>query len=216
MTAPTAQPEDQMETVLGLNHNFFAGRLNEPLVHQAVAAFQSNAKPSLNAQKGRGEVKHSTRKIRAQKGSGLARVGMTSSPTRRGGGRAFPNLGRGERRAKVNKKMFRESLKSIIYELMRSGRLVVVEKWRLPSHRTKDLARAVNLTAESPPTLMIVEDAELNKKLYLASRNLKDFSVLAQSEVNPRILLLFDMVFVSAKALLSIRRTVCEASTDET
>lgn len=205
-----------MEAGLGSNLNFFAEEFNEPLVHQTVIAFQSNAKPICNAQKSRGDVNHSTRKIRAQKGSGMARVGMTSSPTRRGGGRAFPNLGHGGRGARVNKKMFRGSLKSIISELLRINKLIVMEKWQLPSYKTKDLVHAIGLTTESPSTLMIVEDTEMNRKLYLSSRNLENLSVLSHSEINPRTLLLFDKIFISAKALLKVRNLIYKNAPEET
>ena len=105
----------------------FARDYNEALVHQIVVAYQANARQGTRAQKDRDEVKHSTKKPWRQKGTGRARAGMTSSPLWRGGGRIFPNRPTRTSRQKVNKKMYRAGMASILSQLARDGRLAVVD-----------------------------------------------------------------------------------------
>jgi large subunit ribosomal protein L4 len=109
----------------------FGREYNESLVHQIVVAYQANARQGTRAQKDRGTVKHSTKKPFKQKGTGRARAGMTSSPIWRGGGRAFPNSPLENFTQKVNKKMYRAGMASIFSQLVRDGRLAVVESLTL-------------------------------------------------------------------------------------
>src|SRR5215207_5110035 len=111
---------DVPETVFGREYN-------EALIHQIVVAFQANARQGTRAQKDREQVKHSTKKPFRQKGTGRARAGMTSSPLWRGGGRAFPNRADENFSHKLNRKMFRAGLSSILSQLARDGRLAVVD-----------------------------------------------------------------------------------------
>src|SRR5574343_1449972 len=102
----------------------FGREYNEALVHQLVVAFQANARQGTRAQMTRAEVKHSTKKPYRQKGTGNARAGMTSSPIRRGGGRAFPNKPEENFTHKVNKKMYRAGMATILSQLVRDERLI--------------------------------------------------------------------------------------------
>src|SRR5436189_1921356 len=119
----------------------FARDFNEALVHQIVVAFQANARLGTRAQLDRGEVKHSTKKPWRQKGTGRARSGMTSSPLWRGGGRIFPNSPEENFSQKVNKKMYRAGMAAILSQLVREGRLSVVESLTVDSPKTKGLAQ---------------------------------------------------------------------------
>src|ERR687894_3063087 len=119
----------------------FARDFNEPLVHQLVVAYQANARIGSRAQKDRGEVKHSTKKPWRQKGTGRARAGMTSSPLWRGGGRTFPNRPDENFSHKVNRKMYRAGLSSILSQLAREERLAVVESFTVDAPKTKLLAQ---------------------------------------------------------------------------
>ncbi|NDG56154.1 MAG: 50S ribosomal protein L4, partial [Betaproteobacteria bacterium] len=103
----------------------FARDFNEPLIHQVVIAYQANARSANRAQKDRSEVRHSTKKPWRQKGTGRARAGMTSSPLWRGGGRIFPNSPEENYTQKVNKKMFRAGICSILSQLVREDRVAV-------------------------------------------------------------------------------------------
>src|SRR5436189_6426432 len=119
----------------------FARDFNEALVHQVVVAFQANARLGTRAQLDRAMVKHSTKKPWRQKGTGRARAGMTSSPLWRGGGRIFPNSPDENFTQKVNKKMYRAGMASILSQLVREGRLSVVESLSVDSPKTKALAQ---------------------------------------------------------------------------
>src|SRR5688500_5496611 len=105
----------------------FGREYNEALVHQVVTAYMANARQGTRAQKDRGAVRHSTKKPWRQKGTGRARAGMTSSPLWRGGGRIFPNMPDENFTHKVNRKMHRAGLASILSQLAREERLAVVE-----------------------------------------------------------------------------------------
>jgi len=119
----------------------FGRDYNEALVHQIVVAFQANARQGTRAQLDRAEVKHSTKKPWRQKGTGRARAGMTSSPLWRGGGRIFPNKPDENFTQKVNKKMYRAGMAAIFSQLVREGRLAVVESLTVDSPKTKELAQ---------------------------------------------------------------------------
>src|SRR6266478_4952385 len=146
----------------------FARDFNEALVHQIVVAFQANARLGTRAQKDRGAVNHSTKKPWRQKGTGRARAGMSSSPLWRGGGRIFPNSPDENFSHKVNKKMYRAGICSILSQLAREGRLSVVENFSVEAPKTKLLSQKLkDMGLES--VLVITDNLEEN--LLLASRN---------------------------------------------
>src|SRR5205814_7080612 len=122
----------------------FARDFNEALVHQIVVAFQANARLGTRAQKDRGAVNHSTKKPWRQKGTGRARAGMTSSPLWRGGGKIFPNSPDENFSHKVNRKMYRAGLASILSQLAREDRIRVVEQVSIDPPKTKLLGQKVN------------------------------------------------------------------------
>src|SRR5947208_9911355 len=118
----------------------FARDFNEALVHQIVVAFQANARLGTRAQKDRGAVNHSTKKAWRQKGTGRARAGMTSSPLWRGGGKIFPNSPDENFTHKVNRKMYRAGLWSVLSQLAGENRLHVVAEFVVEAPKTKLLA----------------------------------------------------------------------------
>ena len=115
----------------------FGRDYNEALIHQVVVAYQANARSGNRKQKDREEVSHTTKKPWRQKGTGRARAGMTSSPLWRGGGRIFPNSPEENFSQKVNKKMYRAGIRSILSQLAREDRIAVVESFDLESPKTK-------------------------------------------------------------------------------
>src|SRR5829696_6928512 len=119
----------------------FGRDFNEALVHQIVVAYQANARIGSRAQKDRGAVRHSTKKPWRQKGTGRARAGMTSSPLWRGGGKIFPNSPDENFTHKINRKMYRAGIASILSQLAREGRLAVVDSLTVDSPKTKGLAQ---------------------------------------------------------------------------
>ena len=176
----------------------FARDYNENLVHQIVVAYQANARQGTRAQKDRQQVKHSTRKPFKQKGTGNARAGMTSSPLWRGGGRIFPNSPEENFSQKINKKMYRAGMSVILSQLVRDGRLAVVDSMQVDSPKTKELAarfKAMNLQS-----VMVIAE-EVDDNLYLASRNLAHVLVVEPRYVDPLSLVHYRKVLVTNGAL---------------
>ena len=176
----------------------FGRDYNEALVHQIVVAYQANARQGTRAQKDRSQVRHSTKKPFKQKGTGNARAGMTSSPLWRGGGRIFPNSPDENFSHKVNKKMYRAGMSVILSQLVRDGRLSVVEAMKVDSPKTKWLAakfKAMNLDS-----VLVIAD-EVDENLYLASRNLHNVLVVEPRYVDPLSLVHYRKVLVTKDAL---------------
>src|SRR4051812_33418165 len=116
---------------------------NEALIHQVVNAFQANARQGTRAQKGRADINKSHKKPWKQKGTGRARAGQANSPLWRGGGRIFPSMPDENFSQKVNRKMYRIGIASILSQLAREGRVAVCESLALDSPKTKLLAQKV-------------------------------------------------------------------------
>src|SRR3954468_152683 len=148
----------------------FGREYNEALIHQVVVAYQANGRQGTRAQKGRAEVNKSHKKPWAQKGTGRARAGQANSPLWRGGGKIFPSSPDENFSHKVNRKMYRAGIASILSQLVREGRLSVVEQLALDSPKTKQFAQRIREFGV-PGTVLVVTD-KLDDNLYLSSRNL--------------------------------------------
>jgi large subunit ribosomal protein L4 len=181
----------------------FARDYNEALVHQIVVAFQANARLGTRAQLDRAMVKHSTKKPWRQKGTGRARAGMTSSPLWRGGGRIFPNSPDENFTQKVNKKMYRAGMASILSQLVREGRLSVVESLTVDSPKTKALAQKFKAMGCLDSVLVITH--ELADNLLLASRNLANVLVVEPRYADPLALVHYKKVLVTKGAMEQLK-----------
>jgi large subunit ribosomal protein L4 len=179
----------------------FGREFNEALVHQLVVAYQANARQGTRAQKDRGAVKHSTKKPWRQKGTGRARAGMTSSPIWRGGGRTFPNSPDENFTHKVNKKMYRAGLCSILSKLAADGRIVVIDGLSVDAPKTKLLAG--KLKAMGLDSALVITDA-MDENLLLASRNLKDVLVVEPRYADPLSLIHYRKVVVTKGAMAKL------------
>jgi large subunit ribosomal protein L4 len=193
--------QGQADGTTSAPETLFGREYNEALVHQIVVAFQANARQGTRAQKDRRTVKHSTRKPWRQKGTGRARAGMTSSPIWRGGGRAFPNSPDENFTHKVNKKMYRAGMTSILSQLARDGRIAVVESMAVDSPKTKPLAQ--RLKAMGMDSVLIITDA-IDEHLYLASRNLKNVMVIEPRYADPLALVHYKNVVVTKPAIAKL------------
>ena len=180
----------------------FARDYNEALVHQVVVAYQANARSGNRKQKDREEVKHSTKKPWRQKGTGRARSGMTSSPLWRGGGRIFPNSPEENFSHKVNKKMYRAGMCSILSQLAREDRIVVVDEFRLDSPKTKLFAQKIR--GMGFDSVLVITDS-IDENLYLASRNLVGAAVVEAKHADPVSLVHFDKVLMTKGAIETMR-----------
>ena len=179
----------------------FAREFNEALVHQIVVAYHANARSGTRAQKDRSAVRHSTRKPWRQKGTGRARAGMTSSPLWRGGGRIFPNSPDENFSQKVNRKMFRAGMASILSQLAREGRIRVIEDFKLEQPKTRLLAQKVK--AMGLEQMLLITD-EVDQNLALSSRNLPGVEILAARHANPVSLVRHPAVVVTRKAIATL------------
>ena len=176
----------------------FAREYNESLVHQVVTAYLANARMGTRKQLTRGEVNKSNKKPWKQKGTGRARAGRTSSPLWRGGGKIFPNLPEENFSHKVNRKMYRAGVCSILSQLAREERLAVVEKFTLDSPKTKLLA--AKLKGMGLDDVLIITDS-LDDNLRLSSRNLANVAIVTVSHADPLSLMRHAKVLVTKGAI---------------
>ncbi len=177
----------------------FGREFNEALVHQVVVAYMANARTATRAQKGRDTVAHTTHKPYAQKGTGNARSGMSSSPIWRGGGRAFPNSPNENFSHKVNRKAYRAGMQTILSELVRQERLNVVEEFVVTTPKTKALAEKIKGMGFDGAVLVLTDGFDEN--LYLSSRNLTNVMVVDAQYADPVSLVRFPNVVATAGAV---------------
>ncbi len=176
----------------------FGREYNEALIHQVVTAYMANARLATRAQKDRGTVKHSTKKPWRQKGTGRARAGMTSSPLWRGGGRTFPNSPDENYSHKLNRKMYRAGMLSILSQLAREERLVVVDTFTIDAPKTKMLAQ--KLQGMGMDNVLIITDS-LDENLRLSSRNLPNVMVVEVGHADPVSLIRHGKVLMTKAAV---------------
>lgn len=193
--------QGQQAATVPASDALFARDFNESLVHQLVVAYQANARSGNRKQKDREEVKHTTKKPWKQKGTGRARAGMSSSPLWRGGGRTFPNSPEENFSQKVNRKMYRAGIATILSQLAREDRLAVVENFTVDAPKTKLVAQKLKgLGLES---VLLITDS-LDDNLFLASRNLPNVLVLEAHQADPVSLVRFPKVLITKAAVAKI------------
>jgi len=185
---------------LSVSDTTFGAEYNEALVHQLVTAYMNGGRAGTKRQKSRAEVSGGGRKPHSQKGTGRARAGSIRSPIWVGGGRAFAARPRNYEQ-KVNRKMYRAGIRSMLAQLARTDRLVVTESLAVAEPRTKLLtAELKKLSLDS--TLIVIEAHD--DKLLLAARNLPHVDVITVSEINPVSLAAFDKVLMTVGAVKMI------------
>ncbi|MBP6070511.1 MAG: 50S ribosomal protein L4 [Candidatus Accumulibacter sp.] len=190
--------EGQEASRLEASDVLFGREYNEALVHQVLVAYQANARSGNRAQKDRQDVRHTTKKPWRQKGTGRARAGMSSSPIWRGGGRVFPNSSDENFSHKLNRKMYRAGMASILSQLAREGRLAVVESLSIEAPKTRLFAAKIKgMGYES--VLVITDD--LDENVFLASRNLPNVLVVEVQQADPVSLVRFPKVLLTKAAL---------------
>ena len=175
----------------------FAREYNEALVHQVVTAYLSGARQGTRAQKTRSEVAGGGKKPWRQKGTGRARAGTIRSPIWRSGGVTFAAKPQ-DHSQKVNRKMYRAAMRSILSELARTDRLMIVETLDVKQPKTKLLAET--LKGYGVDNVLIVADS-VDKNLYLASRNLHKVDVRDVESADPVSLIAYDKVMITVDAV---------------
>lgn len=175
----------------------FGTEFNETLVHQAVVAFMAGARQGTRGQKSRSDVSGGGRKPWRQKGSGRARAGTIRSPLWRGGGKTFAAKPQNHAQ-KLNKKMYRGALRSILSELVRQDRLVVVDQFSVETAKTKLMVAKLNELNVS--NVLIVSD-EVDQNVFLASRNIPHVDVRDVQGVDPVSLVAYEKVVMTVAAI---------------
>ncbi len=179
----------------------FGRDFNEALVHQIVVAYQANARLGTRKQKERGEVNKSKKKPWRQKGTGRARAGKASSPLWRGGGKIFAASPDENFSQKVNRKMYRAGMASILSQLAREDRLKVVEDFSVEAPKTRLLAKKVKDMGLDQ--VLVITDG-FDENLYLSSRNLANVLVLPANDADPVALVHFKNVLLTKKAVAKL------------
>jgi large subunit ribosomal protein L4 len=182
---------------LTVSDETFGKEFNQSLVHQVVMAYRNGGRAGTKAQLTKAEVRGGGRKPRPQKGGGTSRAGSTRSPIWVGGGRAFAAKPR-DFSQKVNKKMYRGAIQSMLSELVRQDRLVVTQDFTVDAPKTKQVAEKLK-KLELQSVLIIVEG--IDEKLFLAARNLPHVEVLPVAMLNPLSLVSYDKVLMTVGAV---------------
>lgn len=191
----TATGNDSKSTV-ELSDTIFGRDFNESLIHQVVVAYMNGARSGTKAQKTRSQVRGGGAKPWNQKGTGRARAGTIRSPIWRGGGKTFAATPRNYEQ-KINRKMYRGAMSSIVSELIRQERLILVDKFELEAPKTKDLADKLNKL--NVTDVLIVTD-EVSENLYLASRNLYKVGVCDIAAIDPVSLVGYEKIVMTSSA----------------
>ncbi len=191
-----ATPKGSSGTVT-VSDRTFGKEFNQDLVHQAVVAYQAGGRQGTRAQKNRAAVSGGGKKPWRQKGTGRARAGTIRSPLWRSGGVTFAAKPQ-DHSQKLNRKMYREALRSILSELARQERLIVVESFDLEAPKTKGLT--LKLAEYGLDNVLIVTE-NVNENLYLSARNLHKVDVRDATAADPVSLIGFDKVLVTVSAL---------------
>ena len=177
----------------------FGRDYNESLIHQLVTAYQANARSGTRAQKGRSEINKSHKKPWAQKGTGRARAGQANSPLWRGGGKIFPSSPDENFSQKINRKMYRAGIASILSQLHREDRLSVIDGIAVDAPKTKLFAQKIKGFGLTGTVLVVTE--KLDENVFLGSRNLPNVLVLETREVDPVSLVRFNHVLLTKGAV---------------
>ena len=185
---------------LTVSESTFGLAFNEALVHQVLVAYKAGARQGTKAQKTRAEVSGGGAKPWRQKGTGRARAGTIRSPIWRTGGQTFAAKTR-DHSKKVNKKMYRGAMKSILSELVRQERFMVVEDFNVDAPKTKQLKQ--KLQSLDLNNVLIVK-SQIDENLFLAARNLHKVDVCDVTAMNPESLITFDNVLITADAVKKI------------
>ena len=193
--------ETQSKESLALAPEVFDKAFNEPLVHQVVTAYLAGARQGSKAQKTRSEVRGGGRKPWKQKGTGRARAGSIRSPIWRGGGKTFAAKPR-DFSQKINKKMYKGALRSILSELIRQERLILVDDFSVDEPKTKLLLDKLSVMGPLNNVLLVTEI--LDENLYLAARNVRHIDVIDVEMVNPVDLIGFDSIIMTKAAIKHI------------
>ncbi len=183
-----------------VSDSIFASEYNEALIHQALTAFMAGSRAGTKAQKSRSDARGGGRKPWAQKGTGRARSGTIRSPIWRGGGVTFAARPK-DYSQKLNRKMYRGAMRSILAELARQDRLVLIDEFTAEAPKTKDMvARLKSLDLND----VLIVTGEVTENLFLATRNIPRVDVVDTEEINPYVLIGYSKILMTQGALAKV------------
>lgn len=191
------EANDKVSTI-NASDVLFSREYNESLVHQLVKSYLANGRSASRAQKDRSEVQKSTKKPWKQKGTGRARAGTAASPLWRGGGQIFPNRADESFAHKVNRKMYRAGMCTILSQLVRDDRLVAIETMTVNEPKTKALSDRLKKLGMS--NVMIIT-GEMDSNFHLSSRNIPNVKVVEAHSADPVNLLRFDKILLTKSGI---------------
>lgn len=190
---PCVYENGQIENI-EVSESVFGRVYNEALIHQIVKSYLANARMGTRAQKGRSDVSGSTRKQWRQKGTGRARTSAATNPLWRGGGKIFPNKPTENFKQKLNRKMYRAGICTILSELLRNNKLIAINEFQIEVPKTKAcLQKLEKYQLKSA----IIITSEMDDNLYLASRNIPNLKVIEAESIDPVSLLRYDNVVIT-------------------
>lgn len=187
----------ESQGMLALAPEVFEKEFNQPLVHQILTAYQAGARQGTKAQKSRAEVRGGGKKPWRQKGTGRARAGSIRSPIWRGGGKTFAAKPR-DYTQKVNRKMYRGAMRSILSELVRQQRITIIDELKIDQPQTKLLLKILQPLKLSQ--VLIITDI-LEENLYLSARNIPNVGVIDADMIDPFSLVGFEQIIITANAV---------------
>jgi len=187
-----------LDNKISLSSQIFDNKFNESLVHQIVTSYLSNGRTSIKAEKNRAQVSGGGIKPFRQKGTGKARAGSIRSPLWKGGGKTFVASERRNYKKKINKKMYKKAMRCIFSKLIHQNRLILIDDFSLKNPKTKEVIEKLKyLNVFSG--LLILKD--MNKNLYLSTKNIPNFFVKTVSNINPVILIKNKNILITIDAL---------------
>jgi len=187
---------------INLSDNCFGVDYKKTLVHQVITSYFSNARENYSSQKNRSDVRGGGKKPWRQKGTGRARAGTTRGPIWRGGGVTFAS-GKRNFSEKINKKMYKVAMKSIMSELLRTDRVVAIDKIALKEIKTKEMHKI--LKKYDLKSVLIITN-EIDEKLFLSARNIKDVGIATVDYLDPPLMLSYKKILIVKDALLSFEK----------
>jgi len=180
--------------------SIFATEYNEALIHQVLNAFMAGSRAGTKAQKTRSDVRGGGRKPWRQKGTGRARSGTIRNPIWRGGGVTFATRPK-DHSQKLNKKMYRGAMRSILAELVRQDRLILIDEFSVEAPKTKDMVARLK-TLDLSDVLIVT--GEVTENLFLSTRNIPHVDVIDTEEINPYVLIGYEKVLMTQDALTKV------------
>jgi len=194
------QSNKKTDKKITVSDSIFASEYNEALIHQALTAFMAGSRAGTKAQKSRSDARGGGRKPWAQKGTGRARSGTIRSPIWRSGGVTFAARPK-DYSQKLNKKMYRGAMRSILAELARQDRLVLIDEFTAEAPKTKDMvARLKSLDLND----VLIVTGEVTENLFLATRNIPHVDVVDTEEINPYVLIGYSKILMTQGALAKV------------